>query len=76
MFDCTLTALGLHNVPLTVYEYNPRGRCAREKVGFREIGRRRRRRLMGGRLWDEISMDCLATDFAGFAPDEYRTNRG
>jgi RimJ/RimL family protein N-acetyltransferase len=23
-----------------------------------------------GRLWDEISMDCLATDVAGFAPDE------
>lgn len=47
-------------------------------AGFREIGRRRQCRLMGGRLWDEVYMDCLATELASpllarlFRPDEPR----
>lgn len=39
------------------------GRRAYEKAGFREIGRRRQCVWMGGELWDEIYMDCLATEF-------------
>lgn len=61
--DYAFTALGLHNVMLSVYEFNQAGRRAYEKAGFREIGRRRECRLMGGRLWDEIFMDCLSEDF-------------
>jgi diamine N-acetyltransferase len=57
------TALGLHNVMLSVYEHNLAGRRAYEKAGFREIGRRRQCRRMGERVWDEIFMDCLATEF-------------
>jgi RimJ/RimL family protein N-acetyltransferase len=63
ILDYAFTALGLHNVLLSVYEYNLAGRRAYEKAGFKEIGRRRQCRAMGGRLWDEIYMDCIATEF-------------
>jgi RimJ/RimL family protein N-acetyltransferase len=61
--DYAFTALGLHNVMLTVYEYNHAGRRAYEKAGFRLIGRRRQARWHGGRFWDELFYDCLATEF-------------
>jgi len=73
--DFAFTALGLHNVLLTVYEFNLAGQHAYVKAGFREFGRRRQCHWMGGRLWDEIYMDCLATEFTSpvlsrvFAPD-------
>jgi len=63
MLDYAFTALGLHNVMLTVFEFNPAGIRAYTKAGFRECGRRRECRLMGGKLWDEIYMQCLSTDF-------------
>ena len=63
MLDYAFTALGLHNVELYVYEYNLAGRHAYRKAGFREIGRRRECRWFAGRRWDEIAMDCLATEF-------------
>lgn len=79
VLDYAFVALGLHNVMLTVYEFNLAGRRAYEKAGFREFGRRRQARLMGGRLWDEIYMDCLASEFTSpvlgkvFVPDEARS---
>ncbi len=48
---------------LRVYEFNPAARRSYEKVGFREIGRRRESRWFSGRFWDEIDMDILATEF-------------
>jgi RimJ/RimL family protein N-acetyltransferase len=80
MLDYAFTALGLHSVNLSVYEFNEAGRRAYLKAGFRETGRRRQAQLMGGRLWDIIDMDCLATEFtspvlgAVFAPDPIRTS--
>ncbi len=63
MLDVAFTALGLHSVLLSTYAYNLAGYHAYLNAGFREIGRRRECRWMGGRLWDEILMDCLATGF-------------
>ena len=63
MLDYAFTALGLHNVMLVVYAYNPAAIRAYEKAGFREFGRRRASVWMGGRLWDTIYMECLAADF-------------
>ncbi|MGH3145734.1 MAG: GNAT family N-acetyltransferase [Rubrobacter sp.] len=63
MLDYAFTALGLHNVMLTVFEYNLAGIRAYERAGFKEFGRRRRCRAMGGKVWDEVYMDCLADDF-------------
>ncbi|HET9015627.1 MAG TPA: GNAT family protein [Thermomicrobiaceae bacterium] len=79
--DYAFTALGLHSVLLKVYAFNLAGLRTYQKAGFREIGRRRQAHHMGGRLWDVILMDCLATDFARagssvlsavFAPDHPR----
>jgi RimJ/RimL family protein N-acetyltransferase len=75
MLDFAFTALGLHSIMLTVYAYNLAGRWAYEKAGFREVGRRRQSHWMGGQFWDEIIMDCLATEFTSpvlsrvFAPE-------
>ncbi|HEX5505116.1 MAG TPA: GNAT family protein [Thermomicrobiales bacterium] len=78
MLDFAFTALGLHNVMLTVYEFNLAGQRAYTKAGFRECGRRRQCQLMGGKLWDVLSMECLASEFVSpvlgrvFVPDEPR----
>ncbi|HET8521631.1 MAG TPA: GNAT family protein [Thermomicrobiales bacterium] len=78
MLDYAFTALGLHNVMLTVYAFNLAAQRAYQKAGFREIGRRRESRLMGGKFWDEIFMDCIASEFESphlttvFQPDAPR----
>ena len=61
--DYAFTALGLHSVMLFVYEYNLAGLRAYRKAGFREFGRRRQAQWMNGRLWDVLSMECLASGF-------------
>ncbi|MGI8854416.1 MAG: GNAT family N-acetyltransferase [Thermomicrobiales bacterium] len=76
MLDYAFTALGLHSVMLTSYAFNLAGQRAYEKAGFREFGVRHECHLMGGRLWDEIYMECLASEFESpvlarlFAPEE------
>jgi diamine N-acetyltransferase len=78
MLDYAFTALGLHSVLLTVYATNPAGQRAYEKAGFRVFGRRRQSHWMGGRRWDEIYMECLASEFTSpvlakvFVPDTPR----
>lgn len=63
VLDYAFTALGLHNVMLEVFAYNLAGKRAYEKAGFHECGRRHESRFMGGKLWDRIFMECLATEF-------------
>jgi len=78
ILDYAFIALGLRNVALTVGEWNVAGQRAYAKAGFREYGRRRQCWMMGGRWWDEIAMDCLATEFESpvlgriFVPDAPR----
>ena len=78
MLDYAFTALGLHSLYLRVHEYNLAGQRAYAKAGFKEFGRRRESQFMGGRLWDTIYMDALATEFtspvlaAVFVPDTPR----
>ncbi len=61
--DYAFTAVGVHNVFLQVWEFNTAAFRAYEKAGFRECGRRHQSKWMGGRLWDRIYMECLASDF-------------
>ena len=63
MLDYAFTALGLRNVMLTVFAFNPGGLRAYEKAGFKKIGRRRECRVVGGKVHDEIYMDCLVSEF-------------
>lgn len=62
ILDFGFFALGLHNIMLGCFEFNL-ARRAYEKVGFREFGRWREAYVMGGKRWDFIFMDCLATEF-------------
>jgi len=76
--DYAFTALGLHNVALETWEYNRAAQRAYAKAGFRETGRRRQAKFMGGKLWDIVQMDCLSTEFISpvlgkiLVPDELR----
>ncbi len=75
MLEYGFIGLGLHNVWLQVYSYNRRGIRAYLRAGFREIGRRREARRLGGRAYDIVLMDCVATEFtpsvlSGLLPDE------
>ena len=63
MLDYGFTGLGLHNIWLSVFAHNEGGIKAYKRAGFREIGRRREARKIGGKFMDVIYMDCLATDF-------------
>lgn len=79
MLDFAFTALGLHNVMLRVYEYNLAGIRAYTNAGFREFGRRRESQFMGGKFWDVVYMECLASEWGPspvlaevFKPDEPR----
>ena len=63
LLDYAFNALGLHNVFLRVYAYNARAIRAYEKAGFKVIGRRREAHRIGGKPFDEVYMDCLATEF-------------
>ena len=63
MLEHAFNVLGLHNVMLTVFGFNPAGQRAYTKAGFRELGRRRECVPRDGKLWDEIFMECLSTEF-------------
>lgn len=63
MLDHAFNVLGLHNVMLNVFAFNPAGIRAYGKAGFREIGRRRECVPRDGKLWDEVFMECLSTEF-------------
>jgi RimJ/RimL family protein N-acetyltransferase len=63
MLDYAFLALGVQSVMLAVWEFNHAGQRAYTKAGFRPCGRRRQSKFMGGKMWDTIYMDCLATEF-------------
>lgn len=78
LLDYAFTALGLRNVGLTVAAWNIAGQRAYARAGFKEYGRRRSCWWMGGRWWDEVQMDAIASEFispvlgAVFQPDAPR----
>jgi RimJ/RimL family protein N-acetyltransferase len=63
MVDYAFTAFNIRNVLLDTNSFNHRAFRAYQKVGFREIGRRRQATRYGNRLFDIIYMDCLAEEF-------------
>ncbi len=63
MLDYGFTILGLHNILLETYSYNERAIKAYLHAGFRIIGRRREANRWGNKLYDEVIMDCLSTEF-------------
>jgi diamine N-acetyltransferase len=76
MLDYAFTVLGLFNVMLHVYSYNEPALRAYLKAGFRELGRRSQSQVFAGQRWDEVYMECLASEFTSpglgrvWVPDE------
>jgi diamine N-acetyltransferase len=63
VLDYAFTVLGVYNVWLDTLAYNLGAIRAYEKAGFREIGRRRGGRMLAGRRYDVVLMDCIADEF-------------
>lgn len=59
MLDYAFDRLELHNVMLRVYSDNEAGIGAYQKAGFQEFGRRTECRLLYGKRYDEIFMECV-----------------
>ncbi|MFT4038065.1 MAG: GNAT family protein [Thermomicrobiales bacterium] len=57
--------LNVWNIWLDTAAYNLAAIRAYEKAGFREIGRRRGARVLAGRRYDIVLMDCTREDVAG-----------
>jgi RimJ/RimL family protein N-acetyltransferase len=65
LLDYGFNVLNLHSVMLEVFAYNRRAIACYRKVGFREIGRWRESKLIGGRRYDRVLMDIVRTELGG-----------
>jgi RimJ/RimL family protein N-acetyltransferase len=63
LLDYGFNLLNLNNIILGVYSYNKRAINCYKKIGFKEIGRRRKSKIIGGKFFDEVLMDILAEEF-------------
>jgi RimJ/RimL family protein N-acetyltransferase len=63
ILDYGFNLLNLHNIMLGVFSYNQRAINCYKKVGFKEIGRRRKSRFVAGKWYDGVWMDILADEF-------------
>ena len=63
MLDHAFTRLGLHRVGLSVFSFNERAIRSYLKAGFTIEGRAREAIWRNGRLWDEISMSVLESEW-------------
>lgn len=61
--DYAFNVLNLHSLLLRVHAYNARAIASYRKVGFHEIGRRRKAHFYAGAYHDVILMDLLPEDF-------------
>ena len=65
MLEYAFTVFNLHSVLLTTNAFNERAMRTYLRAGFREVGRWRESHRFGDRLYDEVVMDCLASEFTG-----------
>lgn len=63
ILDYAFNLLNINNIMLGTFEFNQRAIALYKKVGFKEIGRRRQGRIIGGKKFDVIFMDLLAEEF-------------
>ena len=63
ILDYGFNILNLNNIMLKVFSFNTRAITCYERVGFKEIGRRRESYFFKGKYHDEIYMDILAREF-------------
>ena len=65
--DCLLSfgfnVLNLHRIELWVMEYNKRAIHVYEKIGFKEVGRKREAHYLQGKYHNIVVMDLLKREF-------------
>jgi RimJ/RimL family protein N-acetyltransferase len=63
LLEYAFSLLNLNSVMLGTFSFNRRAIHCYERVGFKEIGRRRQARIIGDRKYDIVLMDILAEEF-------------
>lgn len=63
MLDYAFRTLNLNRVELNTFDFNERAQKCYQKVGFKEIGRRRKARFIDGEYRDDIIMDILKEEW-------------
>ena len=63
LLDFGFNILNLNSMNLSVYAYNTQAISCYKKIGFKEAGRLRQAKIIGGNKYDEILMDILACEF-------------
>jgi RimJ/RimL family protein N-acetyltransferase len=63
LLEYAFNLLNLNSVMLGTFAFNRRAIHCYERVGFKEIGRRRQARIVGDRKYDVVLMDILAEEF-------------
>jgi RimJ/RimL family protein N-acetyltransferase len=63
LLDFGFNLLNLNNIYLRVYSFNTPAIKCYEKIGFKEAGRLREAKIIGGNKYDELYMDILAKEF-------------
>ncbi|MBN1937701.1 MAG: GNAT family N-acetyltransferase [Anaerolineae bacterium] len=63
LLDYGFNLLNLNSVMLGAFEFNVRAMHCYQKIGFKEIGRRRQARIIAGHKYDVVLMDILAEEF-------------
>jgi len=63
LLDFAFNIRNLNNIILHVFAFNERAVKSYKKVGFKEIGRRRKSYFAVGKYHDEISMDILSDEY-------------
>lgn len=63
LLDVAFNLVNLKSVELSVFEFNKHAIECYKRVGFKEVGRFRHARIVGGKAHDIIVMDILAAEF-------------
>lgn len=63
LLDFSFNYLNLNNIMLGVFEFNKIAIELYEKIGFKEIGRRRKSYFLNGEYFDSVFMDILSEEF-------------
>lgn len=65
VLDYAFREMNLHRVELGVYAFNDRAIHVYQKLGFREVGRRRETLYRDGQWYDDVIMDVLQREYLG-----------
>jgi len=64
LLDFALNNLNLNRVELETYDFNQRAQACFRKVGFKEVGRKRKAHFVDGEYRDSLVMDILREEWS------------